>query len=163
MAVAVDVSPLFVHRYGGAPFTEALDGVEARRDDLLPVAIHEAPAPLALHRGKGLAEAAGALVTRADDPAPFAIDEADGPVALTGDEFRSTFDGIVGAAEELEKLLRDEKQAHERTWGRRAQVHENLARKTAAIDGSIRGILEAPTAGAKVIDFPAKVGRRMRA
>ncbi|APR78582.1 Hypothetical protein A7982_03929 [Minicystis rosea] len=82
---------------------------------------------------------------------------------LTGDEFRSTFDGIVGAAEELEKLLRDEKQAHERTWGRRAQVHENLARKTAAIDGSIRGILEAPTAGAKVIDFPAKVGRRMRA
>ena len=61
---------------------------------------------------------------------------------LASEEFCQTFDSIVEAADALAGLLQDEKSGHERMWSRREQAYGDLARKTSAIDESIRTILE---------------------
>jgi hypothetical protein len=61
---------------------------------------------------------------------------------LASDDFRQTFDSIVDVGDTLSGMLKDERSSHERTWTRREQAYGELARKTAAIDESIRTIIE---------------------
>jgi hypothetical protein len=57
-------------------------------------------------------------------------------------EFREPFAAVVHAADQLQELLHTERQAHERTWTRREHAYSELARKSTAIDESLRTIFE---------------------
>jgi NAD-dependent oxidoreductase involved in siderophore biosynthesis len=64
------------------------------------------------------------------------------PKLAQRNDFREPFAAVVRAADQLHELLRAEKQSHERTWTRREHAYGELARKTTAIDESLRTIFE---------------------
>ena len=61
---------------------------------------------------------------------------------LSSVEFRQAFDALAGSSEKLVGLLGKERTWHERDWGRRQTIYEDVGRKTAAIDTRIRTIIE---------------------
>jgi hypothetical protein len=82
---------------------------------------------------------------------------------LGSEDFRQSFGAVVVAGDALTDMLRDEKRTHERVWTRREQTYSDLARKTAAIEENIRGIIEAESpASAKVVPLANRRSRRRR-
>ena len=61
---------------------------------------------------------------------------------LASSDFRESFAEVVHAADELNDLLRAEKEAHARTWTRRERAYSELGSKTTTIDETLRTILE---------------------
>lgn len=77
---------------------------------------------------------------------------------LSGAEFRQAFDALGKHGEALGALLAKERTWHEQTWAKRRSHYDDLASRTAAIDGRIRTIIEKPRAKAdgKVVELRAR-------
>lgn len=61
---------------------------------------------------------------------------------LSGEEFRASFGVITDGADDLQEMLKTERNAHERTWAKRQQLYGELGGNAAAIDGRLRAIIE---------------------
>lgn len=61
---------------------------------------------------------------------------------LSGTEFRQEFDAVLDGPRELTDLLGKEREAHERMWAKRSQIHSRMSGGASAVDGRIRAIIE---------------------
>jgi hypothetical protein len=61
---------------------------------------------------------------------------------LASTEFRQMFDAVAGCSDQLTDLLGSEQKWHERMWAKRQSTYNDIGRKTSAIDGRIRAIIE---------------------
>jgi hypothetical protein len=61
---------------------------------------------------------------------------------LASTEFRQAFDAIASCSDQLTELLGSERKWHERTWAKRQSAYDDITRKTSAIDGRVRAIIE---------------------
>jgi hypothetical protein len=66
---------------------------------------------------------------------------------LSSVEFRQAFDALAHSSDKLVSLLGKERTWHERDWGKRQAIYNELGSKTTAIDTRIRTIIEKTAVG----------------
>lgn len=85
---------------------------------------------------------------------------------IASHDFRRAFDSIGDSSTKLTTLLNAERKWHERSWAGRQKVYDDIAGKTAAIDGRVRSIIEAPAETAeleKVVRLRARAAAQSKA